>query len=343
MRVGVCDFPSHYAFPPQGYGGIERWLWAVAVGARRAGADVHLLGPAWRHDLPHQYDQMPVRLEDIRPGEAGFDRLKQLDLDLLVVGHEYPSLPAWRETWAALGCDVLTFQHDPDFEHLPGAFDCTRSRLFCYSREMVERYAAHHPGQALSVQFGCGEEDPAPAIKGEDLLWLGRVDKQKAPHLAAMAAHILGRRLRIVGPVLDRSYMSEHGTVLTAPHVELVGELAGLSKLKALRAAGTLVYTCAHDYIEAGAAVFGEALRSGTAVAALTWRSGSCAEAALCHETGATVRANPDEDDQSAAVRLAAAITIAEQLDVCRVQEIGLTRFDPTTHFSRLAEFHTDA
>jgi len=30
MLVGVCDFPSRYAFPPTGYGGIERWLWAVA-------------------------------------------------------------------------------------------------------------------------------------------------------------------------------------------------------------------------------------------------------------------------------------------------------------------------
>jgi len=33
MLVGVCDLPGAYAFPPSGYGGIERWLWAVAVGA----------------------------------------------------------------------------------------------------------------------------------------------------------------------------------------------------------------------------------------------------------------------------------------------------------------------
>lgn len=45
MLVGVCDFPSGYQFPPHGYGGIERWLWAVAVGARQSGAEVHLLGP----------------------------------------------------------------------------------------------------------------------------------------------------------------------------------------------------------------------------------------------------------------------------------------------------------
>ncbi len=48
MLVGICDFPGDYAFPPSGYGGIERWLWAVAVGARAAGAEVHLLGPGGR-------------------------------------------------------------------------------------------------------------------------------------------------------------------------------------------------------------------------------------------------------------------------------------------------------
>lgn len=45
MLLGVYDFPDSYTFPPAGYGGIERWLWAVAVGARTAGADVHLIEP----------------------------------------------------------------------------------------------------------------------------------------------------------------------------------------------------------------------------------------------------------------------------------------------------------
>ncbi|MGH3624510.1 MAG: hypothetical protein ACRDQ5_22445 [Sciscionella sp.] len=45
MLAGVCDFP------PCGYGGIERWLWAVAIGARARGAEVHLLGPQGRSEL----------------------------------------------------------------------------------------------------------------------------------------------------------------------------------------------------------------------------------------------------------------------------------------------------
>src|SRR4051794_25998767 len=94
MLVGVCDFPGKYPFPPHGYGGIERWLWAVAVGARQAGADVHLLGPQWRPELTADWAVRPVRLEDLDPGSLDARDLRDTGYDLLVVGHEYPSLPA---------------------------------------------------------------------------------------------------------------------------------------------------------------------------------------------------------------------------------------------------------
>jgi glycosyltransferase involved in cell wall biosynthesis len=207
---------------------------------------------------------------------------------------------------------------------------------------MADRYATHRPARTVSVQFGLGEEDPPPALAGDTLLWLGRIDRHKAPHLAAKAARMLGRRLCIIGPVLDSRYAAEHEAELAAPHVELVGESDGPAKLESLRGAGALVYTCARGYTEAGAAVFGEALRSGTPVAALTWRSGTCAHAALCAETGVIGQADPDEDDETATGSLAEAITVAQQRDARRVQEIGLARFDPTAHFRTLAGPHAD-
>lgn len=337
MRIGVCDFPSAYAFPPHGYGGIERWLWAVALGAQQIGAEVWLLGPSWRDDLPPGFHRLPVRLERIEVGDADFATLDRLGLDLLVVGHEYPSLPRWRTTWKALGCDVATFQHDPNFQHAPDAFDGKHSRLFCYSPEMVARYAAHRPLGTLSVQFGLEEDTPPPATNGSALVWLARIDGQKAPHIAVQAAARLGRTIRIVGPVLDQAYAERHREELQAPHVELVGELAGADKLDALHQAGVMVYTCARDYIEAGAAVFGESLRSGTPVAGLTWRSGTCAEVALCPETGALASLDPDGSDDEAAERLADAILQAERLSARDVQAIGLKRFDPVDHVRVLA------
>ena len=329
MLVGICDFPSAYQFPPHGYGGIERWLWAVAVGAKRAGADVHLLGQQWRTDLDG-FTRRPIRLEDT--GDTGRFR----DYDLLVVGHEYLSLPAWRKVFDQLDADVATFQHWPYFQHAPDAFDSRRARLYCYSAEMAARYGAHAPIRELAVHLGL-DEDEAPAIDGQDLIWLGRIDEQKAPHLAVMAAHLLGRRIRILGPVFDHAYTERHRHLFGAPHVEMLGELGGAAKMAALREAAALVYTCERDYIEAGAAVFGEALRAGTPVAALAWRPGTCADAALCQDTGHVALIDPAADDTDAAMALASTIDAATALSAARVQDIGMERFDPVRHFLALA------
>lgn len=336
MLVGVCDFPGSYAFPPAGYGGIERWLWAVAVGARAAGADVHLLGPGWLTDLEHDWVRKPVRLEDLTPGSLAERELRSAGYDLLVVGHEYPSLPAWTRTWNKLDCDMATFQHSPVFQHADTAFDGKRSRLYCYSPEMIERYAAHRPIPELAVHLGLDEEEP-PAVAGSDLVWLGRIDEEKAPHIAVRAAQILGRRIQIVGPVFDEAYVRRHEHLFSADHVKWVGELGGPAKTAAIRDASVFVYTYARAYVEAGAAVFGESLRAGTPMAALTWREGTCAQAALCDQTGVVAVADPVVDDETAAELLARAIEKAEDLKYAEVQEIGMDRFDPARHFRAMA------
>lgn len=341
MLVGVCDFPGSYAFPPAGYGGIERWLWAAAIGARQAGADVHLLGPLWRSDLGDGWAIDPVRLEDLAPGSRQLATLRSAGYDLLIVGHEYPSLSAWRRAWEELDCDVATFQHAPDFRHTPDAFDGHRSRLYCYSPEMTERYLAHRPRPELAVHLGLGEQEP-PATDGSDLVWLGRIDGQKAPHIAVLAAALLGRRIRVIGPVFDEAYAVRHSDRFRADHVDMAGELGGADKTAALRAGKVLVYTCARYYIEAGAAVFGESLRTGTPVAALAWRRGTCADAALCDGTGAVVAVRPEASDDEAASALANVIEQVAVLKPASVQEIGKARFDPVRHFQALASCHDD-
>lgn len=336
MLVGVCDFPGEYSFPPQGYGGIERWLWAVAVGARRAGFDVHLLGPQWRPELAADWSVRSVRLEDIRPNGAEARGLRTSGYDLLIVGHEYASLPAWRATWETLGADLATFQHWPYFEHAPGAFDGKRSRLYTYSDEMRERYAAHSPFTDLAVHLGLNEQEH-PARDGDSLVWVGRIDADKAPHLAVRAAQILGRTITVAGPVFDPDYVERYRSLFTACHVTMAGEVGGDAKMRLLADAGVFVYTCSRTYVEAGAATFGESLRAGTPVAALAWRAGTCAHAALCSETGAIANVAPDIDDDLAAKLLADAIERASSARSKDVQELGMHRFDPVRHAQVLA------
>ncbi|MFG2213066.1 glycosyltransferase [Streptomyces sp. NPDC048638] len=300
------------------------------------GADVHLLGPGWLTDLGNDWVRKPARLEDITSGSLAERELRSTGYDLLVVGHEYPSLPAWTRTWNQLDCDVATFQHSPVFQHAEAAFDAKRSRLYCYSPEMIERYADHQPIPELAVHLGLDEEEP-PTVAGKDLVWLGRIDEEKAPHLAVRAAQILGRRIQIVGPVFDDAYVRRHERLFSADNVKLVGELGGPAKTAAIRDASVFVYTYARTYVEAGAAVFGESLRAGTPMAALTWREGTCAEAALCDQTGVVTVAAPDEDDETAAELLAIAIEQAEDLKHTEVQSIGMDRFDPARHFKAMS------
>lgn len=336
MLVGICDFPGSYAFPPAGYGGIERWLWATAIGARLAGADVHLIGPAWQRGLEPDWTIRPVRLEDAEPGSRVAAGLRDSRYDLLIVGHEYPSLRPWRRISDELGCDVATFQHHPDFSQMSDAFDGVTRRLYCYSAEMVDRYAIHRPIRDLAVHLGLGEEEPA-AVDGRDLVWVGRLDEEKSPHLAAKAAGLLGRRIRFVGPVFDNTYMQRHARLFAADHVEMVGELGGAAKTAAFADAAAFVYTCSRTYVEAGVATLGESLRAGTPVAALVWRAGTCADAAVCAETGVVATVDPGTDDDKAAEALAAAIEQATLLKARSVQEVGLGRFDPKQHFTTLA------
>jgi glycosyltransferase involved in cell wall biosynthesis len=332
MLVGICDFPSQYDFPPHGYGGIERWLWATAVGAKQAGADVHLIGPQWRSDLDDDWTRRPIRLEDLSDGRY----LRHDGYDLLIVGHEYLSLPAWRRVADETDADVATFQHWPHFAHRADAFDSVRRRLYCYSTEMVTRYAQHRPVQELAVHLG-HDEAPPMAEDGESLVWLGRVDAEKAPHLAIAAAGLLGRRITIVGPIFDPAYIDMHRRLFEAVHVTMAGELGGAAKVAAVSGARALVYTTARDYIEAGAAVFGESLRAGTPVAGLAWREGTCADAALCADTGRVAVADPDADDSAAIAALAEAIAAVTDIKASTAQDIGLIRFDPARHFAALA------
>lgn len=335
MHVGVCDFPARYAFPPVGYAGIERWLWATAVGARRAGATVRLLGYQWRPELAGDWNIDRVRLEDLT-SRSQLARLRDVGYDLLIAWHEYPARPAWRRVWQTLDCDLAAFQHGTNMGHPAGTFDGVSSRLYCYSPEMMALYGDHQPRQELAVSQGLDEGEP-PAKDGGDLMWVGRIDAVKAPHLAIMAAQRLGRRIRIAGPVFDAAYFERHRRLFTAAHVELVGEVGGAAKTAEFHRGQVFVYTCSRDYVEAGAAVFGEALRAGTPVAALAWRGGTCSEAALCAETGCVALVDPLDSDDGAATAVAAAIEQASTLRATAVQEIGMTRFEPARHFLALA------
>lgn len=334
MRVAVCDYPGPWEFPPRGYGGAERRLWAAAVGAKRSGAEVFLLGPQWRVRDP-AFSRSSIRLEQLDAA----DPVADLDLDLFIVGHEYSSHERWRAVFDQLGADLAIFQGVPDFRHRPGAFDGRARRLYCHSSEMSALHREHLPIRGLAMGLGLDEDrlGIGSGGRGSDLVWVGRLVPDKAPHIAAMAATRLGRRITFVGPVFDAGYMAQHADVFAASNVDLVGELGGEAKIDAIEHGEVFVYTQSRSYIEAAGMVFSEALRAGTPMAALTWRTGTAAHASLCDETGQIAHLPAAATDDEAADALADAIAACRPLDHRRVREVGRARFDPEQFFDLLA------
>lgn len=336
MRVGILDHPSNYAFPPHGYGAQEKWFWSVAVGAKRSGADVVLVGPDWRDDLPYGFGRLPIRLEDA--DARGVKRFKQQKFDLLVIGHEYTSLPAWRSRFDDLDSEVSAFQHRPDYSPANGAFDGASRRLYVFTPEMEKLYSASSPGRTNGVCFADSEESVPKVQPGDGtLVWASKLHPSKAPHIAAMAAAMLKRHIYFYGPIWDAEYLRRHRSAFATPFVHFMGEIVGQAKLQAFVKASCLVYSCHRDYVEAGSAFFSDPLRCGLPVAAQVWRRGTAASTALSSDTGFVEIVDPSADDHLAASGLAACIEQAMELDRGQVQEAGLIRFDPVTQFHDLA------
>jgi len=336
VRVAVLDHPSAYPFPPHGYGAQEKWFWTVAHGARLDGADVVLVGPDWRKDLTEDFARLPFRIETTSAAEM--KTFENETFDLIVAGHEYTSHAAWRERVDPLGVPTVSYQHRPDFVPNDDAYDKTLRRLYVFTRQMRSRYARWSPGYANGVCFADSEVELPPLRRSDgSLVWASKFHRSKAPHVVAAAAILLGRPIRMYGPVWDKRYMDEHAAVFGHDLVEVLPEIAGQAKLELFSTAACTLYSAAPGYIEAGSAFFSDPMRCGVPVAAQVWDFGSAADAACDPLSGAVgVLDRTYSDDRTAATVLAEMVERAIDLDRETVREIAASRFSPVQQFRQL-------
>src|SRR3989344_2268942 len=85
-RTLILDFPSDFLFPPNGYGGIERWLWSVAKQSAKLGHEVILSGPLWQTNCLPSAKHFKKRINKDTYREFLDTHAK---VDYLVGGHEY--------------------------------------------------------------------------------------------------------------------------------------------------------------------------------------------------------------------------------------------------------------
>ena len=194
-RVVICDYPSKYLFPPEGYGGIERWLWAVVVASINLGMQVILLGPRWRHELLLQAEYFPDSIIDVTT-EDFLSRIGHVDF--LVGGHEYWLNEIMINKFDKIANFSLTYQHSSSPSYKNNTFNNKNRFLFCYSDEMRGLFFNQHPTKLLCVASGVNEE-PIKMGNKNYLVSIGRIDTDKSPHYAILAANKLNLPIYVLG------------------------------------------------------------------------------------------------------------------------------------------------
>lgn len=161
---------------------------------------------------------------------------------------------------------TLTTLHTPPTPWLESALQADtdpRCRFAAVSDFTARSWS--HLVAADVVPNGVDTELWRPGPGGEDLVWTGRMVPEKAPHLAARAARLTGRRLVLAGPVSDEEYFRDVVTPELGTGVEYAGHLAHRDLVELVGASAVALVT--PDWDEPFGLVAAEALACGTPVA----------------------------------------------------------------------------
>lgn len=344
VLIAPLRFPIHVPFA----GGLESAVWNEMRLLRSRGHRVELVAtdgsdfldgpdeftlPAvdWQGD-PRAADDTypPGYLERALPAlDRALDRIQRDAADIdVVVNHCLHGRPLARA--GDLGVPMISTLHTPIVEDLVASHRRARgrrSRFLSVSRHTARTWSdAGIPSDVL--HNGVDSETWAEGPGGDGLVWFGRINAEKAPHLALDAAALLGRPLTLAGRISDRAYFDAEirprlddsrryaGALATDALVELVG-----------RSACTLVTP---TWDEPFGLVTPESLTTGTSVAAFA--VGGVAE--LAENGSARGTATAPVGDVGALAEVAAALI--EQVE----QDPGLRtgiRHDAVQRFSLAA------
>jgi len=236
MRIAIVAGP-HYPVPPARYGGTERVIGYLVRGLLEVGHEPVLLAPG---DSTVECELVPICESSI-----GFPR-RTRD----VPAHQALRAEIERRTDAELrrllgrvdlvhshGFDLIDFQDFPNLTTLHGAI--LLEQLAYY----LERTNLHYVSISLNQQEACpdlryvgvvynGEDPEAFPIVEEPagyVCFLGRLDREKCPHLAIQLAINLGIPIKLAGKVDfqgERYFDEEVRPFLDHPLVDFQGELS---------------------------------------------------------------------------------------------------------------------
>lgn len=285
LRIAIIADRRHPIAEPFA-GGLEAHVWHLATALRGRGHDVTLFsGPGSdpgisAHSLePATLELSAAALADpSMPEEAWMrDHHAYLELMLRLAGplgrsfdvvhnHSLHYLPIAMAS--TLPTPMVTTLHTPPTPWLESAVragPAGRNRFVAVSRHTARTWAPIVPAVSVVANgVDCARWPVGPG--GGDLIWFGRLTPEKAPHLAVQAARMAGLRLRIAGPLHDRTYFSRQVRPLLGADVVYLGHLHQATLAKEVGRAAAAMVTPTWD--EPYGLVVPESLACGTPVAA---------------------------------------------------------------------------
>lgn len=308
MKVALIAHGRHPIAAPFA-GGLESFTWYLARGlARRGHRTVVLAGPGsdpalGAEELAFEPVELSARARadvSMPPGDQVQETFAYLqamgslarrdDIDVVHNNalHYLPVVLA-----PTLPAPMLVTLHTPPTPWLEPALRLAPSVV----RVAVSRATANTWGQVgidHIIPNGVDLELWRPGTGGASAAWAGRIVPEKAPHLAALAAHRAGVSLRLAGPISDPVYFETVLAPLLHSGVDYVGHLDPFELQQFFATSRFTFVTPAWE--EPFGLVAAESMATGTPVLAIG--RGGLPE--FVHAGGGvTVRTCEDDDDQA--------------------------------------------
>ncbi|MBB2696650.1 glycosyltransferase family 4 protein [Rhizobium phaseoli] len=324
MKIAIVA-PIQHPIAKPFRGGIESQLWFLTRGLVSRGHDVSLFAAADSDDsLPlHPIVESSVlsaehlqkreerwiekyrRFQRNRIADRAYSRMvdsvRALQFDIVHNNSlsKYPLANANR-----LGAPVVTTIHTPVFKEVVEGAKIAKSRkgsdFVCVSRFLQQSWQAYIDSKVAynGVEISNWEFNETPDPK-KTAIWYGRLNRQKAPHVAIRAALDAGFSISLYGLVEDLSYFEGVVKPLLDPERAVYHGLADHSELSvAIGRASVAVFL--PDWDEPFGLTFVEALACGTPIVA--YRSGAAPEI-VDENSGVLVDRNANTDFQQVFVR----------------------------------------
>lgn len=247
----------------------------------------------------------------------------------MFAGHEYFDKEDFIYTFSKVASKSFTYIFHP-YNFKKNYFDNKNFFAFCYSEEIKELYSYINPIKQVLFHSGV-DEIPYLTLNSKNyLVWMGRIEEVKLPHLAILASKILDMPIYILGkPVYENNYYSKIKKFLSEKNVNFLGMVFGKEKLKIISEAACAIYTVHKDFIDAGPGVLAEYLCSGVPIVGITWKNNDAiCEAVDNPHLGKIIKVHDNMKDYDIAEKMARAIKECLKLDRKRIYKIANKKYD---------------